>query len=108
MSITIGASDTSLASIRDQINAYNAGVQASIITDANGSRLSLRSTTTGAANGFQITATEATDDGNPATGLSALNFDATGASSQLTLNQSAMNAKADRQRHRRSSRPPTS
>ena len=77
-SITIGAGDTSLSSIRDKINAANAGVSASIISDANGSRLSLRSTITGAANGFQITATENTDDGNPATGLSALNYDPTG------------------------------
>jgi len=96
VNITIGAGDTSLNAIRDKINAANAGVSASIITDANGSRLSLRSTTTGAANGFKITASETTDDGNPATGLSALNFDgSTGAAaSQLSLNQSALNAMA--------------
>jgi flagellar hook-associated protein 2 len=96
VSITIGAGDTSLSAIRDKINSANAGVSASIITDANGSRLSLRSTTTGAANGFKITATEDTDDGNPATGLSALAFDgSTGATnSQLTLNQYALNAEA--------------
>lgn len=93
-SITIGAGDTSLGAIRDKINAANAGVSASIISDANGSRLSLRSTTTGTINGFQIVATEDTNDGNPATGLSALGFDATATTSQLTLNQSAMNAKA--------------
>ena len=74
--ITIGAGDTSLASIRDKINAAGAGaLRLRFITDASGSRLSLRSTTTGAINGFQITATEAVNDGNPATGLSALNFD---------------------------------
>ena len=96
VNITIGAGDTSLGAIRDKINAANAGVSASIITDATGSRLSLRSTTTGVANGFKITAAETTDDGNPATGLSALNFDGSSgaASSQLTLNQSALNAKA--------------
>lgn len=96
MTITIGAGDTSLSAIRDKINAANSGVSASIITDANGSRLSLRSTVTGAVNGFKITAAEATDDGDPAIGLSALNFDgSTGAvGSQLTLNQSALNAKA--------------
>ncbi len=96
VNITIGAGDTSLGAIRDKINAANAGVSASIITDANGSRLSLRSTTTGAANGFKITASETTDDGDPATGLSALGFDgSTGAAaSQLSLNQYALNAKA--------------
>jgi flagellar hook-associated protein 2 len=94
--IAIGPGETSLAAIRDKINAANAGVSASIITDANGSRLSLRSTTTGAANGFRITASETADDGNPATGLSALNFDgSTGAAnSQMGLNQYALNAKA--------------
>ena len=94
--ITIGPGDTSLASIRDKINAANAGVSASIINDANGARLSLRSTTTGAANGFQITTTEATPDTDPTTGLSALNFDGTSTAtgSQMVLNQSAINAKA--------------
>jgi flagellar hook-associated protein 2 len=96
VNITIGAGDTSLSAIRDKINAANAGVSASIITDANGSRLSLRSTTTGAANGFKITAAETVDDGIPTTGLSALSFDGSSgaAASQLTLNQSALNAKA--------------
>ena len=96
VNITIGAGDTSLSAIRDKINAANAGVSASIISDANGSRLSLRSTTTGAANGFKISATETTDDGDPNTGLSALSFDATtgATNSQLTLNQYALNAKA--------------
>lgn len=96
VNVQIGAGDTSLNAIRDKINAANAGVSASIITDATGSRLSLRSTTTGAVNGFKITATEATDDGNPSTGLSSLSFDgSSGAtSSQLTLNQYALNAKA--------------
>jgi flagellar hook-associated protein 2 len=94
VSITIGPSDTSLTSIRDKINSANAGVTASIISDANGARLSLRSTATGAENGFKITATESSDDGNPATGLSALTYDPTSAGSQLGLNQSAQNAKA--------------
>jgi flagellar hook-associated protein 2 len=95
VTITIGSGDTSLASIRDKINASNSGVSASIITDSNGARLSLRSTSTGAENGFQITATEDVDDGKPATGLSSLSFDGTGAAaSQLTLNQTSANAKA--------------
>jgi flagellar hook-associated protein 2 len=96
VTVTIGAGDTSLAAVRDKINAANAGVSASIISDANGSRLSLRSTVTGAANGFQITASETVDDGNPSTGLSALAFDAStgAAASQMTLNQGALNAMA--------------
>ncbi|HEV8314359.1 MAG TPA: flagellar filament capping protein FliD [Burkholderiaceae bacterium] len=94
VNITIGAGDTSLASIRDKINAANAGVTASIINDASGARLSLRSTATGAENGFKIAAVEDTDDGNAATGLTALAFDPTSGSSQLTLNEKAQNAAA--------------
>ena len=94
VTISIGAGETSLGAIRDKINASGAGVQASIITDSTGARLSLRSTTTGAANGFKITATETADDGLPASGLSALNYDPVGGTTQLTLNQSALNAKA--------------
>jgi len=93
VSITIGAGETSLAAIRDKINGANAGVTASIITDANGARLSLRSTATGAENGFKITASETVDDGDATTGLSALTYDPS-AGSQLTLNQGALNAKA--------------
>ena len=93
VTIAIGAGETSLTAIRDKINAANAGVQASIITDANGARLSIRSTATGAENGFKISASETVDDLNAATGLSALAYDALG-TSQLTLNQSAVNANA--------------
>lgn len=91
-SITIDSANTSLSAIRDQINAANAGVQASIITDANGSRLAFTSTGTGKDSGFKINATEAVDDGNPATGLSALTYDPSGTASQMSLNQSAQNA----------------
>lgn len=94
VSITIGPGETSLASIRDKINAAGAGVTATIINDASGARLSLRSTATGAENGFRITASETTDDGNTATGLSALGYDAAVAGTPMTLNQAAANAAA--------------
>ena len=91
--ITIAAGQTSLAAVRDSINAAGAGVTASIITDASGARLSLRSTATGAENGFRITAIEDTDDGNPATGLSALGYNAL-AASPMSLNLAAQDARA--------------
>jgi flagellar hook-associated protein 2 len=94
VTVTIDASTDTLAEVRDKINAANAGVTASIIQDANGARLSLRSTATGAENGFRITAAETVDDGVAATGLSALAYDPSGGTSQLTLNKSAANAKA--------------
>ena len=91
--ITVAAGATSLAAVRDQINAAGAGVTASIITDASGARLSLRSTATGAENGFRVTATETIDDGNPATGLSALGYNAL-AASPMALNLAAQDARA--------------
>lgn len=93
LQITIGPDETSLSAVRDKINAAGAGVTASIITDANGARLALRSTETGAENGFRVTASETSNDGDAAVGLSALGFDAT-AASPMTRSQSAANAQA--------------
>jgi flagellar hook-associated protein 2 len=94
VTINIGAGETSLSSIRDKINAAGAGVTASIINDANGARLSLRSTTTGAENGFRVTANETVNNGTAGAGLSTLAYDAAAGSSPMSLNQSAGNAKA--------------
>lgn len=91
VTISIGAGDTSLSSIRDKINKANAGVTAGIVTDASGSRLTLKSSSTGAENAFRITASETSDDGVANTGLSALAYDAT-MSSPMVRNQSAGNA----------------
>lgn len=93
VSITIGPGETSLSAIRDKINGAGAGVTATIITDANGARLSLSSSDTGAANGFRITAAETTDDGSSTTGLSTLGFTST-SGSPMTRSQSAGNASA--------------
>lgn len=84
VSVSIASTDT-LANIRDKINAAGAGVSATIINDVNGARLSLTSTGTGAASAFQITASS---------GVAALGVDATNAASPMSLNQSAVNAKA--------------
>ncbi len=93
VAITIGPGETSLSAIRDKINASGAGVTATLISDANGARLSITSRETGAANGFRITAAETTDDGVAGTGLSALGFTApTG--SPMTRSQTAANASA--------------
>ena len=50
--IAVAATDT-LADVRDKINAAGAGVTALIMTDASGSRLLIRSNTSGAANAFR-------------------------------------------------------
>lgn len=89
--IDIGAGETSLSTIRDKINKAGAGVTAGIVTDASGSRLTLRSSATGEENAFRITVTELADDGDAATGLSALAYDAR-FSSPMNRNQTAGNA----------------
>ncbi len=69
--ITITASDaTSLQKVADKITAAKAGVTASVVTDANGQRLVMRSTE-GATQAFTLTATN--DSGS--TGLERLNVD---------------------------------
>lgn len=93
VTVTITDQDNTLEKIRDKINASKAGVTATIVNDASGARLSIRSAETGAENAFRITATEAEDDGSSGTGLSTLGFDAAG-SSEMTRNQTAVNAQA--------------
>jgi flagellar hook-associated protein 2 len=73
--IDILAGEGSLDSIKNKINAANAGVTAAIVTDSNGARLTLRSIATGATSAVRVTAT--TDDDGITTdnaGLSALSF----------------------------------
>jgi len=89
VNISIGPGDNTLEKIRDRINAANAGVTASLVTDAAGTRLVMRGPN-GESNGFKVDVAEGTTPG-----LSALAFDAsTGATSSMTNNQMAANAKA--------------
>ena len=88
--ITISPGDNTLEKIRDRINAANAGVTASLVTDAAGTRLVMRGPN-GETNGFKVEVTEGTT-----AGLSALAFDGStgGGTSNMVSNQSAANAKA--------------
>lgn len=92
--VPIGAGSNTLAGVRDAINAANAGVTASIITDASGARLSVRSAANGLENGFRITVAD--DDGihTDAAGLSRLAYDPPSAVNQMTRAQSAANTVA--------------
>ncbi|MEI9927771.1 MAG: flagellar filament capping protein FliD [Sphingomonas sp.] len=67
--IAITAANSSLQGVADAINAKSAGVTASILSDADGARLVVKSAT-GASQAFTLTATE--DAG--AEGLAALNI----------------------------------
>ncbi len=69
--IAVTASDT-LADIAGKINGAGAGVTATLLTDASGERLMLRSKTTGEAAGFQLSVTDDDGDDWDGAGLSRL------------------------------------
>ncbi|MEO8081067.1 MAG: flagellar filament capping protein FliD, partial [Caldimonas sp.] len=94
ITVPVGASANTLADIRDQINAANAGVSASLVTDATGTRLAIQSSATGAGNGFRVTVAD--DDGGNAdgAGLSRLAFDPASGAAQMTRAQAAADAQA--------------
>lgn len=90
--IAISASDK-LTDVASKINGSNAGVTASVLTDASGERLLLRSKSTGEAAGFRLSVMEGGDT-DP---FSAGNTDATGLSRLVagsTVTQAAADAKA--------------
>lgn len=92
VSISISATDT-LSTIRDKINGSGAGVLASVVTDASGSRLVIRSKDTGEANGFRISTADDDGGNGDASGLSALAYDPTASIASMTQNTAAANAK---------------
>lgn len=82
--IAVSAFDT-VADIASKINGANAGVTATILTDAGGQRLLLRSKETGLQSGFELT----TVDGLPG-GLQRLNTtEATPGATQIAANAQA-------------------
>lgn len=84
-SVNFGPKDHTLEQVRDRINASGAGVVATVVSDATGSRLVLRATNTGQANGFKLRAEPAAPSGDdprdtndtasPASPLEVLAFD---------------------------------
>ena len=91
--ITIAATDT-LANVVEKINGAGAGVTASLITDASGVRLSLRSTATGEANGFRMTAADSDGNNSDGLGLSVMAFDPPNGATAMRLMQGSADAKA--------------
>lgn len=93
VTVTVAAGDT-LANLRDKINAAGAGVTASIVSDASGVRLAMRSTETGAVNAFRVTAADDDGTNTNATGLSAFVFDPPNAAGSMQRTQTASDAEA--------------
>ncbi len=93
--VTIGAADSTLAGIRDAVNAAGIGVSASIVNDGAGERLVFASADTGAASSLKITVSDG--DGTPTdlAGLSQLAYDpaaAEGSGRNLAQAQAALDA----------------
>jgi flagellar hook-associated protein 2 len=72
--ITVGPPAKTLAEVRDMVNAANAGITASVLTDATGSRLVFSSSSPGAVNGFRISVADTDGNNTDASGLSALAY----------------------------------
>ncbi len=92
--IAVGPPAQSLAQLRDKINASSAGVTASVLTDATGSRLVLRSTNSGAPNAFRTSVTDTDGNNGDALGLSALAFDPSAGILTMAQALAAANASA--------------
>jgi len=94
--VTIDSAHSSLAGIRDAINAAKIGATATILNDGTGNKLVLTSNDTGAANSFKITANDTSDASNiDDAGLSQLAYDPAGAlgtGKNLTETVTAQNA----------------
>ncbi|CAD5373630.1 Flagellar hook-associated protein fliD [Rubrivivax sp. A210] len=91
--LTIAATDT-LQTLRDKINSLGMGVTASLVTDTSGVRLSLRSSASGAENGFRITTLDDDARDTDATGLSRFAFDPPAGTASMERKQAASNALA--------------
>lgn len=87
------AADDSLSDIAAKINDSQAGVSATVLRDATGERLLLRSKDTGEVNGFRIQVTDGDGTPNDASGLSRLAYDP-GTASGMGLSQAGINALA--------------
>lgn len=75
---------STLAQVRDAVNAANVGVQASIINDGSGRRLVFTAKDTGAANGFVVEVADEDGDDGDAAGLSRLAFNTTASNAEQT------------------------
>ncbi len=94
IAITVGPPPESLAQLRDKINAGAAGVTASVVTDATGARLVIRSSSTGASNGFKLTVNDTDGNNSDGLGLSALAFDPSAGILTMAQALAAANASA--------------
>ncbi|MFC3907590.1 flagellar filament capping protein FliD [Legionella dresdenensis] len=91
--ITIAPGQDSLTSIRDAINNSNSGVQASIVKDDQGSKLTITSSATGKSYAMKISVTDSDGNNTDGTGLSALAYDPTAGVGSMAETVAAANSK---------------
>ncbi|KTC95480.1 flagellar filament capping protein FliD [Legionella feeleii] len=84
VTINIAPGQDSLSAIRDAINNSGSGVQANIVKDSSGYRLTLSSPETGQSLAMRISVIDNDGTNNNSTGLSALAFDPTIGNNSLT------------------------
>ncbi len=85
----------SLSAIATKMNAADAGISATVLRDASGERLLVRSRDTGADLGFRIQATDGDGTNTDGTGLSRLAYDRVGGNFHgMALSQAGVNAQA--------------
>lgn len=93
VAIDVTAGDT-LAQVAAKINGTKAGVTATVLRDASGERLLLRSSATGEASGFRVQTLDGDGNHTDSIGLSRLAFDPENATAGMGLTQAAQNTKA--------------
>ena len=93
LQIEVSAGDT-LQTLRDKINSAGAGVTASLVTDANGVRLTMRSDASGVANGFRLSVADGDGNSADSAGLSRFAYDPPGGVAGMDLKKAAANAAA--------------
>jgi flagellar hook-associated protein 2 len=75
VTVSVGSGEDTLAAIAKKINDASAGVTATVLKDASGERLLVRSKTTGEPSGFRITVADDDTVNTDNAGLSRLAFD---------------------------------
>jgi flagellar hook-associated protein 2 len=93
--LIIDSAHSSLAGVRDAINAGNLGVSATIVNDGTGNRLVVSSKDTGADNSLRITVSDADGNNTDASGLSRLAYDPTAAGAGSGKNMAQLQAAQD-------------
>lgn len=93
--IPIISGQDQLEKVRDQINALKAGIVASVVSDVNGSRLVMRGSNSGQANGFKVEVSDADGNNTDNSGLSSLAYDPTTGVNPGLSKQTALNARVN-------------